>query len=158
MYRNKRMRAAVTTLLAVGALTAVATSALGAGAGRAVRGTAFAAITHTTKSTAFAAGNTSDNVLGNGAVTYTLKIIPGLKAGTLKASGAVTTFTKTGSLSGTTSGTETIAKNGAVTFDGKLRLTHGFGGQAGHSFLGTFTGTAKSSTGPYAFRYRGIYR
>ncbi len=70
----------------------------------------------------------------------------------------VTIFTKTGALSGTGTATEIVNSNGTATFTSKLRLTKGSGGQKGHSFVGTFTGTAASPTGPYTFHDKGTYK
>jgi len=79
----------------------------------------WVAVTHTVGSTLYAAGNTTDKLLGKGAVTYLIKAGTGAKPGTIKTTGAVTVFNSTGSLSGSTSGIETTSSNGSVTQSGK---------------------------------------
>jgi len=127
-------------------------------AGRADSGTVYAAITHVVGGTAFVAGSATDKLLGAGATTFKPKVTKSTKAATYKATGPVTGFEKNGSLSGSSTTTEVVAPNGAVTITGTLDFTHGAGGQSGHSFTGTVTGTAKSLAGPFVFRYKGIYR
>jgi hypothetical protein len=51
------------------------------------------------------------------------------------------------------------ASDNSVTFtNGKVDLTKGYGLQKGHTFVGTFTGTAKSILGPYVFHEKGTYK
>ncbi len=151
--------AALAAAVAACAAAAIATTATAAGKGKATSGVVYAGLTHTVGKTEFAAGNVSDKVLGNGAVTFALTLGTGTKPGSLTAKGTVAVFTKTGELSGTDSVTLTTSSTGAVTFsNGKLNLTKGFGLQTGHSFVGTFTGSAKSIAGPFTFHDKGTYR
>jgi hypothetical protein len=147
-----------------GLLAACATIAIGAGVvgaktkGRADSGTTYAAITHTVGNVQVAAGNVTDKVLGKGAVTFALTIGTGSKPGTIGVSGKVTDYSSTGSLSGTDTADVTTSTSGITFTNGKLRLTKGTGGQKGHSFIGTFTGTAKAATGPFVFHEKGTYK
>ena len=158
LKRSWRVPAAA-TLVAV-ALSATGVATVGAkSSGRADTGTAYVAVTHQVGKVYVAAGATTDKVLGSGAVVYDISASTGTTSGTLKiTSKKVTEFSSTGSLSGTAAGTEVIGSGGAVTVKGTLKLAHGAGGQAGHSFVGTFTGTGKSATGPFVFHLKGIYK
>jgi hypothetical protein len=50
-------------------------------------------------------------------------------------------------------------KVGDVTVSkGTSSLTHGTGGETGHSFKITFTGTGSITTGSYVFHYKGTYK
>jgi hypothetical protein len=142
------------------ALIAIGGTAFGAAtAGKHDSGVLYAAITHQNATTEFLAGNASDKVLGSGAVTYTAKLGTGSSPGTLKITATVTLFSKTGSMSGPATGTLVVAKDGSVTFaNGKIKLSHGAGGEKGHSFVGTFTGSGKSAGGPFVFHYKGTYK
>lgn len=152
-------RIAAAALLAVAGLT-VGVATVGAkSSGRADTGTAYVAVTHSVGSNYFAAGNSSDKLLGNGAVTYTILAGTGAKPGTIKITAPkVIVYGSTGAVSGTASGTETTLTSGSVTLNGKLNLTHGTGGQKGHSFVGTFTGTGKTALGPFVFHTKGTYK
>jgi hypothetical protein len=159
---NRRLIKPVTACVATGAVIAVgAAVAIGATSkGKADTATAYVAITHTVGKTQFAAGNVTDKVLGAGAITFKITVGVGTKPGTLKViANPVTLFTKTGALSGTGTASITVNSNGSATFTGgKLKLTKGGGAQKGHSFIGTFTGTAASPTGPYVFHEKGTYK
>jgi hypothetical protein len=151
--------AGIPVVVACAAIAAIAATATASGTGKATSGVVYAGLTHTVGKTEFAAGNVSDKVLGNGAVTFVLTLGTGTKPGSLTAKGTVDVFTKTGELSGTDSVTLTTSSTGAVTFsNGKLNLTKGFGLEKGHSFVGTFTGSAKSIAGPFTFHDKGTYR
>ncbi len=116
--------AAIVAVVAACAATAAIAGAVGAsGNGKADSGTAYVAITHTVGKNDYAAGNVTDKLLGNGAVTYVITAGTGAKPGSIKLGGSVTTFTATGSLSGADSGTEVTSASGAVTLSGKLMLT-----------------------------------
>jgi len=160
MSKLPRRLVAVTGTGAVCALVAIGGTALGApNAGKHDSGTVNAAITHTVGPTEYIAGNSSDKLLGSGAVTYTAKVGTGATPGTLAVTANVTLFTKTGSLSGKATATLTTNKDGSVTFsNGKINLNKGAGLQKGHSFKGTFTGTGTSATGPYTFHDSGTYK
>jgi hypothetical protein len=157
-FRAGRIAAAA-ALVAVGASVVGVTTVGARSSGRPAHGTAYVAVTHQVGSTYIAAGNTTDSVLGTGAVTYTITAGTGTKPGTVKITATrVVVYGSTGSISGTASGVETTSASGAVTLTGKLNLTHGTGGQAGHSFIGTFTGTGKAALGPFVFHETGTYR
>jgi hypothetical protein len=159
-----RIKAALT--LSIGLVATVAVVAVGAGAssaesaakGKATSGVVYAALVHTVGKTELAAGLVNDKVLGKGAVEFALNVGEGTKAGSLKATGSVIVFTKTGQLSGTDSVTINTTPTGVTFTGGKLDLTKGAGLQKGHSFAGTFTGTAKSIAGPYTFQDKGTYK
>ena len=151
-------RGLIACAVAIG-LVAATTATVGAkGKGRADSGTIYAATTHTVGNTQYVAGDYTDKVLGGGAVTFRNTVSGGTTPGTFKGSGPVTVFTKTGSLQGSTSETVIVNPDGSATFsNGTVKLTKGSGGQKGHSFIGTFTGTAKTAAGPYTFNFKGTY-
>jgi hypothetical protein len=160
MSKLPRRLVAVTGTGAVCALVAIGGTALGApNAGKHDSGTVYAAITHTANGIEYIAGNASDKLLGSGAIAYTAKVGTGATPGTLKVTANVTLFTKTGSLSGKATATATTASDNSVTFtNGKITLNKGAGLQKGHSFKGTFTGSAKSILGPFTFHDSGTYK
>jgi hypothetical protein len=160
MFKPTRILAAALGTGAACAVIAIGGTAFGAtNSGKRDSGVLYAAITHQSKTTEFLAGNATDKVLGSGAVTYNAKVGTGSSPGTLKITATVTLFSKTGSMSGPASGTLIVAKDGSVTFtNGKIKLGKGAGGQKGHSFAGTFTGSGKSAGGPFVFHYKGIYK
>jgi hypothetical protein len=142
----------------------VAGAASGAGGGgRATSGTAWLAATpHSGAGLVYYAGFNSDKLLGPGATTYTIKPTS-TKSGTVLAKAKkVTLWTSNGTLSGTGTATLTITnkpKSGDDTVTGgKIRLTQGTGGQAGHSLVGTFTGKGNIVSGSYVFHYKGTYK
>ncbi|MEO8969660.1 MAG: hypothetical protein ABI355_18640 [Solirubrobacteraceae bacterium] len=138
-------------VIGVGTVTAKST-------GKSDHGTSYVAVTHQVGSTFIAAGDVTDNVLGNGAVTYAIKAGTGTKPGTIKITAPrVTVFTSTGTLYGTAAGTETTQPDGSVKLAGKLTLTHGTGAQKGHSLNDTFAGTGKTALGPFVFHTNGTY-
>jgi hypothetical protein len=145
---------ATAAITALGAATVAAKST-----GRPDSGTIYAAVTHTVGNVDYVAGTGTDKVLGSAAVTYSIKIGSSSTPGTLTTSGGVTVFTKTGELVGKTTSTATLNSDGSVTFSkGTVKLTKGYGGQKGHSFIGTFTGSGKTATGPFVFHEQGTYR
>jgi hypothetical protein len=159
MSRLTRWVTLAAAVAACAATAAIAATAGAASKGKPTSGVVYAALTHTVGKTEFAAGNTSDKVLGNGAVTFALTVGAGGKPGSLIAKGTVDVFTKTGELAGTDSVIINTSSTGAVTFsNGKLNLTKGYGLEKGHSFVGTFTGTAKSIVGPFTFHEKGTYK
>jgi hypothetical protein len=163
---HMRSRAGVVAALAI--IVAVASAAAGAiaasgGGGRKTSGTAYLASTpRTTPGLVYYAGFNSDKVLGQGAVTYTIKPTSAT-SGTITATAKkVTLWTSNGTLSGT--GTATLhitnqpkAGDDTVT-NGKIKLTHGTGGQAGHSLVATLTGSGNIVSGQYVFHYKGTYK
>lgn len=157
MKKLTRARGALIIALAACGLGSVATSA-GAAGGKKTTGVAYVAVTHQVGKILYAAGDTNQTLIGKGAVTYLIKAGLGAKPGTIKIKATVTVFTATGSLSGRVKGTETTASNGSVTFAGTLNLSHGKGAQAGHTLVGTVTGTGTSAVGPFVFHDKGTYR
>jgi hypothetical protein len=156
---TRSSRTAAAALAAALGLTVVGVATVGAkSAGKPDTGTAWVAVTRTVGSTLYLAGNTTDKVLGKGAVTYKVKAGTGTKPGTIKTSGTITVFTTTGSLSGSVQGTVTTTSSRSVTETGKLDLSHGSGGQTGHTYVGTYTGTGASATGPFVFHTKATYK
>jgi hypothetical protein len=157
---TRRWPIATAALLAIIGLTIVGVASVTAkSSGKADHGTSFVAVTHQIGSTYIAAGDTTDNVIGKGAVVYTITAGTGTKPGTIKITAKrVTVFSSTGSLFGTAAGTETTLASGAVTLTGKLNLNHGTGGQKGHRLVDTFTGTGKTPLGPFVFHTKGTYK
>ena len=157
---KRRTSTAVVAALAALAISAVGVATVGAtSAGRADSGISYVAVTHSVGSTLYAAGNTNDKLLGSAAVTYTIKAGTGSTPGTIRVTATrVTVYTATGSVWGKSAGTEMTNSDGTVSLNGTLTLTHGTGGQKGHSFIGTFTGTGKTATGPFVFHTKGHYK
>jgi hypothetical protein len=156
---GRRWRVAAAALVGTLGLTLAGVAAVGAkSAGRPDSGTAWVAVTHTVGSTLYLAGDSTDKVLGNDALTYTVKAGTAAQPGTVTTSGTVTVFSKTGSLSGPFHGTAVTTSTGSVTETGTADLSHGTGGQKGHSEVGTFTGTGASPTGPFVFHTKGTYK
>jgi hypothetical protein len=143
------------------ALIAVGAGTVGAAAhssSKSVKGKAWVAVTHQVGSTLFIAGNTADNVFGNGATTYVSKTRSSMGAVTVTAK-TVTLFTSKGSLTGTGSATVTpTSATTATVTNGKLKLTKGTGSLKGHSFIGTFTGSGNPTSSEYLFNYKGTYK
>ena len=154
--------AALAIMVTVASATAGAIAASG-GSARQTSGTAYLAATpRTSKGLVYYAGFNSDKVLGHGAATYTIKPTTA-RSGTITAAAKkVTLWTSNGTLSGTGTATLHITnkpKTGDDTVTGgKLKLTHGTGGQAGHSILATFTGAGNIVSGEYVFHYKGTYK
>jgi hypothetical protein len=160
MNRLTRTLGVGAVLLAICGATvfAAVASASASSKGKKTSGVVYAALVHTVGKTEYAAGLVSDKVLGKGAVEFALTVGEGTKAGSLKGKGSVTVFTSTGQLQGTDSVTINTTSAGVTFTGGKLDLTKGQGLQKGHSFVGTFTGTAKSIAGPYTFNDKGTYK
>ena len=161
MGRLTRRGAAVAAVFAGLAMIAGSTAALAAHKpkGKSDKGTSYAAIVRMSGGFEYAAGYTTDKLFGAIAVTYKLKLqsnTPGTVSVTAKP---VILFTPTGELSGTGSATLTIGTGGSATITaGKLTLKKGTGGQKGHRFDGTFTGSGNVTPGLYQFNYRGTYK
>jgi hypothetical protein len=167
---NRRARTylgAVVGLLAATALIALGASTVGAKPskkGKADRGTVYIAVTpRPSPSLLYAAGDGVDKVLGEGAITFTIKPLPTNVAGTITVKAVkVTIWGADGSLSGTGSATVTITnkpKQGDATVsNGKASFAKGTGGQKGHSLKITFTGKGSVSSGSYIFNYKGTYK
>jgi len=158
----KRTRSLAATAGALCALTALAVAGPAVGAaskGKADSGVSYVAITHKAGGFEYVAGNTTDKILGVGAVTYKVKIGPSTAGKYQVSAPSVVVYTSTGSLSGTASATLTIASGGTETFsNGKISLTKGAGSQAGHSLTATFTGTGNAVAGSDKFVYKGTYK
>jgi hypothetical protein len=158
MSRFTRTLGVLMVLVASFAIIAVTAGAKSASKGKSTSGVVYAAIVRTVGKTEYAAGLVNDKVLGKGAVEFALTVGEGTKTGSLAGKGSVTVFTSTGQLSGTDSVTINTTSSGVTFTDGKLNLTKGQGLQKGHTFVGTFTGTAKSILGPYTFHDKGTYK
>jgi hypothetical protein len=160
MRKQRNLRAAVIGLLGACALTAVAASEGQAiGSGSADSGTVYLATTHTAHGINFAAGNATDKLFGSEAVTYSIRAQP-TKTGSVKLTvKPVTTWGRTGTLTGTATATLTVAANGAATItQGKLFQAKGTGGWTGHSVTATFSGVGNATTGLYKITYKGTYK
>jgi uncharacterized protein (DUF2147 family) len=160
--RFTRARSAIVLLIAASALVAVlavGTSAASSSKGRADSGTSFAAVDKTeTSGVMLVSGYTTDKLFGTIGVLYKVKLSS--SSGSFKVTAnPVTLFTRTGSLSGPGSATLTIGSDGhSVTItNGTLKLGKGTGGQKGHRFAGTFTGSGDLQTQQYVFNYKGKY-
>jgi hypothetical protein len=162
----RRWRAATAAVVATSVVIVAGAAAVGAkpnpGGGKSTSGTVYIASTPRPSSLVYAAGNVVDKVLGEDAITFTIKPI-GNAAGTITAKAQkVTLWTRKGSISGTGSALLTITnhpKVGDVTVSkGTASLTNGTGGETGHSFKITFTGTGSLTTGSYTFHYKGKYK
>lgn len=157
-----RFTRAIAAVVASAIVLAAAGSALGAGSGKGRKstGTVYLATTHLGKGFVWAAGNTFDKVLGNGAVSYKVKVSAGSGAGTFQFSvRRAHVFTATGSFVGKVTATQTIDKNGNATIsNGRFSFTKGFGSLKGHSYKGTFTGSGSAVTGRYTIQTKGIYK
>jgi hypothetical protein len=110
----------------------------------------------------YVAGDVVDKVLGEGAITFTIRPIPNT-SGTITAKALkVTLWTTDGSLTGTGSALLTITnmpKTGDSTVsNGTVSLTKGTGAQKGHSFKATFTGSGNLTGAFYTFNYKGTYK
>jgi hypothetical protein len=151
--RGLALVGAIAAAFAAFTITAGATSK-----GKTTSGIVYAALVHTVGKTEDAAGLLNDKVLGQGAVEFALNVGEGTKPGSLKGTGTVIVFTATGELSGKDSVMINTTSSGVTFTGGKIDLTKGQGLQKGHSFVGTFTGTAKAITGPYTFHDKGTYK
>jgi len=148
-----------------GVLSACAVLALGAGAvgakatGTHDSGVIFFATTHNANGITYAAGNATDSLFGTEAVTYAIKTAPTTPGSVKVTAKPVTTWTKTGTLSGTATATLTVGANGKATFtNGQVSQTKGTGTLKGHSLTATFTGSGNTTTGTYQITYKGTYK
>jgi hypothetical protein len=158
MSRFTRALCVLVALMVASAAVAVTAGATSAAKGKSTSGIVYAALVHTAGKTEDAAGLVTDKVLGKGAVEFALNVGEGSKPGSLSAKGTLIVFTSTGQLSGTDSVSINTTSTGVTFTNGKFDLTKGQGLQKGHSFVGTFTGTAKSIAGPYTFKDKGTYK
>ncbi len=153
--------------LAIAAIALIG-QALGAtgGRSRSLRGTASVAAVPRPGSLVYDAGFTTDNVFGQGAVTFVSKPLPGSAKGTIRVdSREVVLWTSNGALRGTGTALLTITNKpkpgDATASNGKLLLNHGSGALAGHSMRATFSGNGNIGVGGpsfYVFHYKGTFR
>ena len=155
-YRGVAFAAALSCGLAV-AGAPVAGAKTGA---RSDSGVAFVSVVHQSGGKLYAAGYARDKLFGPISITYVLKVRPNSnQPGTVTVvAKKVTLYTSNGSLSGTGSAKETVTSDSTTITDGKLTLRRGGGGQAGHSLVGTFSGTFNTTTSVYTFHYRASYK
>ena len=161
MTGRTRAGAALAASVAVSGLLAVGAAAVAApSAGRADRGTIYAATTHTSGGYSFAAGQGTDKLFGPIAITYRIKAIPAGTTGTLNLTiKPVIEYTATGSILGSGTATLTLGPNGAETIsNGKFSLTHGVGALRGHTIKGTFTGTGNSTANMLVIHPKSTYK
>jgi hypothetical protein len=160
MIKSTRSLGAIAGALGTAALFGLGASAFAAASnGRVDTGTSYAALTHTAGGFDYIAGTNSDKLFGACAVTFKLKTNVASTPGTVSVTAKrVVLFTSTGALTGTGSSTVIASANGSTTItNGKLNLNKGSGGQTGHTFVGTFTGTG-TAAGRYVFHYKGTYK
>jgi hypothetical protein len=163
MVLRSRIATGLAISVAAGSIAGGALAA-GGGGGQKTSGTAYIGPTpKSSKNLLYDAGFNVDKVLGNGAITYTIKPLASTKPGTLTAKAQkVTLWTSTGSLTGTGTATVTITnkpdQGDATVSGGKLKLNRGSGGQAGHSLVATFSGKGNVDSGQYIFKYKGTYK
>jgi hypothetical protein len=150
------MRMFTRSLLGAAAVSvAFAASAAGAG-GQKDSGTVYASVVHSAGGLLYAAGYAHDKVLGNVAIVYVVKASPAGTGSVKITAKKLILYTAKGSLSGSGSATQTTTKTSSTVSNGKVNLTHGAGGQAGHSFVGTFSGTFSNNV--YTFHYKATYK
>jgi hypothetical protein len=164
MRRIPRTITALVGLIAALGVIAVAATAVGAaGKGKSTKGTIWIASTpRSSNGLLYEAGQIKDKLLGEGAITFTIKPIVN-PSGTFTAKALkVTLWTSKGSLSGTGSAlitvTNTPTTGGSTASNGKVSLTKGTGGLKGHSFTGKFSGTGNVNGATYTFKYTGTYK
>ena len=151
--------ATIVAVLASAALVVFGVGAVGAKtSGKKDSGIVYAAETYSKNGIQYVAGNAKDKLFGNQAVTYALKIGPGTPGTFHVKAKRVTTWSKTGSLSGTATATLIVNPDGTATItNGKLKETKGTGTQKGHRFVAAFSGTGTVSSGRFIFKYKGRY-
>lgn len=161
-YVTRRSLGTVGGLLATIAVAALLVAPGGAAsAARADKGTVHFAPTHAVGPIAVYAGDSSDKLLGSGAVVYRLRVLASTKPGTVNISvKKVTAFFSTGSLVGTATAKLHIvdSKGDSTITNGVLKLTKGTGTLRGHSMSGKFSGTGNVNTGQDKITYTGTYR
>jgi hypothetical protein len=155
--RNSRLGGAV--LLAVAVVVVVIVLMAGATPVRPDSGMVYVSIVHRTKMGAFAVGDNTDKILGDGAATYSLtlhRVEP--STATFKLTSTVVLYSPSGSLTGTASATMTVSAKAETFTNGELSLKDGIGSEKGHSLIATFTGTGSLSANVYVFNYKGAYK
>lgn len=154
MIKSPRVAVAMATALAGTAL--IAAPAIATSAPKRDSGTTYASITHTRNGLEIAAGNNYDKVLGEGTISYQLKLIPNANGTIHVKVPKVVLFTTTGSITGTASATVTINGSAEQITNGKLALKNGKGALKGKQFSGTFTGSGDLSKNLIKFNYKGL--
>jgi hypothetical protein len=159
MFTSKRLLAGASAgALACAALATTAGARMvGATPPQRDSGTSWFAVTRVVNGVDHTAGQVSDKLLGNGAVTFLLKAVT-TPSGTVGIkSSSFTLYTKTGSLSGTGSATLTISPSGTDQItNGKLKLTKGTGSLKGAELTGKFSGSGNTTTNQYKVTYKGL--
>jgi hypothetical protein len=160
MFNRSRLAALAATALTATALIASTadgkTKVGGAPAPRTDSGVSDASITHTSNGLQIAAGNNYDKVLGEGAITYRLKLLPAGNGTFSVTVPKVVLYTASGSITGTASAKVAVNGTAETITNGKLNLTKGAGSLKGHQFSGTFTGTGDLAKNLITFKYKGI--
>ena len=154
MLRSRRLLAGATAAALV--CTALASAAGARTDPQRDSGTSWFAVTHVVNGVEHAAGQVSDKRLGNGAVTYLLKLVT-TTSGTVNINASnFTIWTAKGSLSGTATATLTVAPNGTDQItNGKAKLTKGTGALKGDKLIGTFSGGGSTTTNQFKITYTG---
>jgi hypothetical protein len=129
-----------------------------AAAGRSDSGTAYFSINRDAGGFEYATGSFADKVLGQGVISYKLKLLPKGVTSVNVSSKKVVLYTGTGSLTGTATATIEIGATSETITNGKLTLKQGSGSQKGHSLVATFSGTGNLSTNVYVFKFKGTYK
>jgi hypothetical protein len=159
MSRHARL-----SILAAGVATACSIIAIGASAvparstGRRDSGVFYATVLNTTRGLEYAAGYAQDKVLGQVAIVYVVKAGQSGAGAHKITTKSFTLYARNGSLSGSASATQTVTSTSISVTNGKFSLTHGRGGQAGHTVIGTFSGPYDTNAGEYILPYKAIYR
>jgi hypothetical protein len=165
MNRLTRSLAVGAGLIAATATIAITAGGAGARGGGVAAGTGpqsdtatvYAAVTHSAGGFEYAAGNDNDKLFGTAAAVYKIKTGAATKTGIKLLVPYVGLYTSTGELSGTGTAVLSISGTTETVSKGTLNLTKGTGGQKGHTFTGTFTGTGNTKTGLYVFHVKGTY-
>ena len=157
MFRSKRLLAGATVAaLACAGLATTAGARTAGGTDPHDSGTSWFSVTHTVNGVEHAAGQASDKVFGNTAITYLLKTVPTTPGTLAITSNSVTLYTAKGSLSGTATATLTINPSGVDTITGgKLKLAKGTGALKGDKLSATFSGTGNPTANQYQITYTG---
>jgi hypothetical protein len=155
----RRIGAAVLGTLGACAVIGVTTSAFAATSGLHDHGVVYFSTTHSARGKTFAAGNATDKLFGKEAVTYSIKTRT-LTTGVFQViAKPVTTWGKTGTLSGTATATLTVTSPTTATITkGKITEKNGTGAWRGHRFTATFSGTGDPTTGVYKITYKGTFK
>lgn len=165
MTKVSKARLALVTvwLLAMGGLATGVATVAAAGKSRSTSGTIWIAETmRPGHGVIYEAGQVKDKMLGEGAISFSIKPVAG-KPGTLIVKAVkVTAYFAGGSLTGTGSSTLTItnkpSSGDATASNGHVSLTKGTGALKGHSLATTFTGKGTVTGGVFTFKYKGTYK